>query len=189
MFVKALNLLVNSSYIAPVKFSNIDIEGPVVIEPNVFSDNRGYFLESYSREQFAKAGLDLDFVQDNQSLSQKGTLRGLHFQAPPYEQGKLVRAISGAVMDVVVDIRKNSPTYGKSYSIELTGENFRMFWVPPGFAHGFITLLDNTIFVINVQVSTIKRLKADCCGMTPTWISTEIFPSLYYRTKTSLIPG
>lgn len=93
------------------------------------------------------AGIHLNFVQDNQSLSQKGAVRGLHFQAPPFEQGKLVRVVKGAVRDVVVDIRKNSATYGQHFSIDLTEENQLMFWIPPGFAHGFETLEDNTIFL------------------------------------------
>ena len=122
------------------------LEGLLVIEPKVFKDHRGYFYESYNAEAFKQAGIEAVFVQDNQSLSQKGILRGLHFQAPPHAQGKLVRVIKGAVLDVVVDIRKNSPTYGQHFSIELTEENFKMFWIPPGFAHGFVTLEDHTIF-------------------------------------------
>lgn len=129
-----------------MEVKNIFIDGPLVIQPKVFYDERGYFYESYNNEAFIKAGIDVTFVQDNQSLSQKGAVRGLHFQAPPYEQGKLVRVIKGAVYDVVVDIRKNSPTYGKYYGIELTEENFTMFWIPPGFAHGFSTLKDDTVF-------------------------------------------
>lgn len=122
------------------------LKGLVVIKPKVFADARGYFFESYNQKVFKEAGLDLDFVQDNQSLSQKGVLRGLHFQAPPHAQGKLVRVITGAVYDVAVDIRKGSPTYGKWYGVELTEENKWMMYVPDGFAHGFLTLRDNTIF-------------------------------------------
>ena len=122
------------------------IEGLLVITPNVFKDDRGYFYESFNTSQWEKLGLKDEFVQDNQSLSGKGILRGLHFQAPPYAQGKLVRVIKGAVIDVAVDIRKDSPTYGESVSIELSEENFKMFWVPAGFAHGFLTLKDETIF-------------------------------------------
>ena len=122
------------------------IEGLLVINPKIFGDDRGYFFESWSEESFAKNGLDLDFVQDNQSLSSKGVLRGLHFQNPPFGQGKLVRVIKGAVLDVVVDIRKESTTYGQYFSIELNEENKTIFWIPPGFAHGFITLEDDTIF-------------------------------------------
>lgn len=122
------------------------IEGLLVIRPKVFEDDRGYFFESYNEKLLEQAGLHAKFVQDNQSLSQKDVLRGLHFQAPPFAQGKLVRVIKGSAMDVVVDIRKNSVTYGKSFSIELNEQNKTMLWVPEGFAHGFCTLLNNTIF-------------------------------------------
>ena len=122
------------------------IKGLKIIEPRVFEDSRGYFFESYNKELFINAGIDSDFVQDNQSLSEAGVLRGLHFQNPPYQQGKLVRVIKGAVLDIVVDIRKGSETYGKHFKIELTEENKIMFWIPPGFAHGFLTLKNNTIF-------------------------------------------
>ncbi len=124
----------------------IFMDGPLVLQPKVFYDERGYFYESYNTDAFKNAGIPDVFVQDNQSLSQQGALRGLHFQAPQFAQGKLVRVIKGAVYDVIVDIRKSSPTYGQHYGIELTEENFTMFWVPPGFAHGFVTLKDNTIF-------------------------------------------
>jgi dTDP-4-dehydrorhamnose 3,5-epimerase len=129
-----------------LEFKTISIDGPLIIQPKVFGDHRGYFFESYSNRDFDSAGLDLNFVQDNQSLSDKGVLRGMHFQKPPFEQGKLIRVIAGAVQDVIIDIRKTSPTYGQSYSIILSGENKTMFWIPPGFAHGFCTLEDNTIF-------------------------------------------
>jgi len=122
------------------------LKGLVVIKPRIFADDRGYFFESYNKNAFAAAGLDLEFVQDNQSLSQKDVLRGMHFQNPPHSQGKLVRVITGSVLDVVVDIRKKSPTYGQSYSLELTEKNKWMMYVPVGFAHGFLTLEDNTIF-------------------------------------------
>ncbi|AMS27202.1 dTDP-4-dehydrorhamnose 3,5-epimerase [Bacteroidetes bacterium UKL13-3] len=130
-----------------MEIEKVFIEGPLVIKPKVFSDSRGYFFESFSARFFKELGIDADFVQDNQSLSQKGTVRGLHFQANPYAQGKLVRVVQGAVLDVAVDIRKGSPTYGKHVDIELTADNKTMFWVPPGFAHGFSTLEDNTIFL------------------------------------------
>ncbi len=123
------------------------MEGPLVIEPQIFKDPRGYFFESYNQQKFIEAGISATFIQDNQSLSQKGAIRGLHFQAPPFAQGKLVRVAVGAVNDVVVDIRRESPTYGQFYSITLTGENNVMFWIPPGFAHGFETLEDNTLFL------------------------------------------
>ena len=122
------------------------MEGLLVIKPKIFRDDRGYFFESWSERSFSECGLDLNFVQDNQSLSSKGVLRGLHFQNPPFVQGKLVRVIKGAVIDVVVDIRKESSTYGQYFSIELNEENKTIFWIPPGFAHGFITLEDDTVF-------------------------------------------
>jgi dTDP-4-dehydrorhamnose 3,5-epimerase len=122
------------------------IKDLLIIHPKIFGDARGYFFESYNEEDFRKQGINVKFIQDNQSLSNEGVLRGLHFQAPPYDQGKLVRVITGAVLDVAVDIRKNSPTYGEHIGIELTAENKTMFYIPPGFAHGFLTLQDNTIF-------------------------------------------
>lgn len=129
-----------------MKIIKTPIQGLFVIEPKVHYDDRGYFFESYNKERFASHGLDMEFVQDNESKSSKGVLRGLHFQKPPYAQGKLVRVLQGRVRDVAVDIRKGSPTYGKYYSIELDSEKKNMFYIPEGFAHGFITLEDNTIF-------------------------------------------
>lgn len=122
------------------------IEGLVEIQPKVFRDDRGYFFESYNKSTFENLGIVADFVQDNQSLSQKWVLRGLHFQAPPFDQGKLVRVVSGKVWDVAVDIRKNSPTYGHWHAVTLDAQRMNMFWIPPGFAHGFVTLEDNTVF-------------------------------------------
>jgi len=118
----------------------------LIIKPSVFKDDRGYFFESYSKGKFMAQGIDQNFVQDNESKSMKGVLRGLHFQKPPFAQGKLVRVMKGAVIDVAVDLRKSSPTYGQWASIELTEDNKFMYWVPPGFAHGFATLEDNTVF-------------------------------------------
>jgi len=129
-----------------MNFERIAISGLCVVSPRVFDDPRGYFFESYSKKTFVEAGITDDFVQSNQSLSQKGVLRGLHFQTPPFAQSKLVRVIQGAVLDVAVDIRLNSPTYGQHYSIVLSEQNKKMFYVPVGFAHGFLTLEDNTIF-------------------------------------------
>lgn len=123
-----------------------EFEGLYIIQPKCFEDERGYFFESYNENEFKKAGLHLNFVQDNQSLSQKGVLRGMHFQNPPFAQGKLVRVIKGAVLDIVVDIRKKSPTFGKHFALELNEQNKTMLYIPEGFAHGFLTLQDNTIF-------------------------------------------
>lgn len=129
-----------------MKFIETEIEGLIIIEPDVFNDPRGYFFESYNRDKYIDAGLNYEFVQDNLSMSQKNVLRGLHFQKPPYEQGKLVQVVRGSVLDVAVDIRKNSPTYGQHHSLLLSAENKTQFFIPPGFAHGFVTLEDDTIF-------------------------------------------
>lgn len=123
-----------------------EIEGPVIIEPRVFGDARGFFFESWNAASFAAAGLHLTFLQDNHSRSQKGVLRGMHFQNPG-PQGKLVRVVRGAVFDVAVDLRASSPTFGKWTGVTLSAENQRLFWVPEGFAHGFLTLEDDTDFL------------------------------------------
>lgn len=123
-----------------------NIPGPLIIEPTVFGDDRGFFMESWNAADFAAAGLVLNFVQDNHSRSQKGVLRGMHFQNPQ-PQGKLVRVVRGAVFDAVVDLRGSSSTFGKWTSVVLSSENRRMFWVPEGFAHGFLTLEANTDFL------------------------------------------
>lgn len=127
------------------KFIETGIEGLTIVEPTVFGDDRGYFMETYSEREFADAGLPTCFVQDNQSKSRQGVLRGLHFQIK-HPQGKLVRALSGAVLDVAVDIRKNSPTFGQWRSCLLTEENKRQFYVPEGFAHGFSVLSQEAVF-------------------------------------------
>ena len=124
-----------------------DIEGVLIIEPKVFGDARGYFLESFNAKEFAeKTGLNISFVQDNESMSSYGVMRGLHFQRPPFTQSKLVRCVKGAVLDVAVDIRKGSPTYGKHVAVELTEDNHRQFFVPRGFAHGFAVLSETAVF-------------------------------------------
>lgn len=123
-----------------------DIDGVVIIEPRIFKDERGYFYESFSQREFEEKVCLTTFVQDNQSKSSYGVLRGLHFQKPPYCQSKLVRCIKGAVLDVAVDIRKGSPTFGKHVAVELTEENHRQFFVPRGFAHGFAVLSEEAVF-------------------------------------------
>jgi dTDP-4-dehydrorhamnose 3,5-epimerase len=130
---------------ADIKVIETSIKDLVIIEPRVFPDARGYFMETYQQEVFANAGLAMQFVQDNQSMSHKGVLRGLHLQTK-FSQGKLVRVISGEVYDVGVDLRKGSPTYGKYEGVILSGENKRMFYVPEGFAHGFLVLSEEAIF-------------------------------------------
>jgi len=123
-----------------------DIDGPLILEPKVFGDERGFFMESWNATSFAEIGLDVTFVQDNHSRSQKGVLRGMHFQNPA-PQGKLVRVVRGAVFDAIVDLRQSSPTFGQWTGVLLSAENKRMFWVPEGFAHGFLTLEDDTDFL------------------------------------------
>ncbi len=129
-----------------MKIIETAIPGPVIIEPRVFGDARGFFMETWNAAQFADQGLDLDFVQDNHSRSQKGVLRGLHFQKPG-AQGKLVRVARGAVFDVAVDLRRSSEHFGQWIGVELSQQNKRMLWVPEGFAHGFLTLEDDTDFL------------------------------------------
>jgi dTDP-4-dehydrorhamnose 3,5-epimerase len=129
-----------------MEIEHFSIPTIALIKPTVFEDSRGYFFESYSKNKFIEAGIHDDFVQSNQSLSQKGVLRGLHFQIPPFAQSKLVRVIKGSVLDVAVDIRKNSPTYGEHISLVLSEHNKHMLYIPEGFAHGFLTLEDETIF-------------------------------------------
>ncbi len=128
----------------PFKFARLEIPALVLVEPQIFGDERGYFLEFYKHSDFLRAGIDEHFVQDNHSRSAKGVLRGLHYQKAPHAQGKLVRCLQGAIFDVAVDIRKGSPTYGKWVGWELSGENRQMLYVPAGFAHGFLTLRDDT---------------------------------------------
>jgi dTDP-4-dehydrorhamnose 3,5-epimerase len=125
---------------------NSPIPDLLIIKPKVFEDARGYFYESYNAALFQQHNVDVNFVQDNQSLSQKNVLRGLHFQNPPHAQGKLVRVIKGSILDVVVDIRKKSPTYGQHFNIELNEKNKIQLWIPVGFAHGFLTLENDTVF-------------------------------------------
>jgi dTDP-4-dehydrorhamnose 3,5-epimerase len=127
-------------------FIKTSIDGVTIIEPTVFGDARGYFMETYSKRDFAEGGIDVDFVQDNESRSRKGVLRGLHFQKKN-PQGKLVRVIEGEVFDVAVDLRKNSPTFGKWEGVVLSAENKKQFYIPEGFAHGFVVLSETAAFV------------------------------------------
>lgn len=124
-----------------------EIDGVLIVEPKVFGDSRGYFFESFNANEFkAKTGLDITFVQDNESMSGYGVMRGLHFQRPPFTQSKLVRCVRGRVLDVAVDIRKGSPTYGRHVAVELTEDNHRQFFIPKGFAHGFAVLSETAVF-------------------------------------------
>ena len=137
------------------------LEGVFIIEPRVFGDNRGYFFESFNKRDFQQlTGIEVDFVQDNESLSSYGVLRGLHFQRPPMAQSKLVRVVKGRVLDVAVDIRSGSPTYGQHVAVELTGDNHRQFFMPRGFAHGFSVLSDEAVF----QYKCDNYYAPDCEG-------------------------
>jgi len=131
-----------------MQFTQTKLEGVWLVKPQVFQDERGFFLESYSQKKFQEQGIEANFVQDNHSKSvKKGVLRGLHFQNPPFAQAKLVRVVKGSVYDVVLDLRKNSPTFGQWEGFTLSAENFNMLYIPKGFAHGFCTLEDNTEFL------------------------------------------
>jgi dTDP-4-dehydrorhamnose 3,5-epimerase len=134
-----------------MNFIKTEIPEVIIIEPKVFGDNRGYFLESYNQKRFEEVVGKTSFLQDNESKSSKGVLRGLHFQKPPFEQAKLVRCIEGEVLDVAVDIRKNSKTYGQHVAVLLSGENKRQLFVPRGFAHGFLVLSDSATFAYKVD--------------------------------------
>lgn len=133
-----------------MKFISTPLEGLLIIEPKVFLDERGFFYESFNESLMIEHGIKGPFIQDNQSVSHKNVLRGLHFQVPPHQQGKLIRVVNGSVLDIVVDIRKNSPSYGKHFSLELNARENKMLWIPEGFAHGFIALEDHTVFLYKV---------------------------------------
>lgn len=139
-------LFASTQNIIAMEILETGIPDLLIVKPQVFEDHRGYFFESYNKEKFLQKGIDQNFVQDNESKSARNVLRGLHFQKPPFAQGKLVRVMKGAVLDVAVDIRKMSPTYGKWASLVLSESNKWMYWIPPGFAHGFVTLEDDTVF-------------------------------------------
>jgi dTDP-4-dehydrorhamnose 3,5-epimerase len=129
-----------------LKILKTELEGVLIIEPDFFPDSRGFFFESFNKKKYEDAGMNFEFVQDNISKSNKGTVRGLHYQVGEFAQGKLCQVLTGSVMDVAVDIRSGSPTYGKHVAVELTGANHKQIWIPPGFAHGFSVLEDDTIF-------------------------------------------
>lgn len=130
-----------------MKVTETELAGVVILEPRVFGDARGYFFEAWNRERMREIGLDAEYLQDNESMSARGVLRGLHYQLPPYSQAKLVRVVRGRVLDVVVDIRRGSPTFGRHVALELSGDRKRMLFIPRGFAHGFLALEEETIFV------------------------------------------
>ncbi|WP_028574197.1 dTDP-4-dehydrorhamnose 3,5-epimerase [Desulfonatronovibrio hydrogenovorans] len=158
-----------------MKLSPTSFPGLFVVLPKVFQDHRGFFMEFYSKKTYADQGLDLDFVQDNHALSSsKGVLRGLHFQVPPMDQAKLVRVTRGAVQDVVVDLRSDSPTYGKWFSIELSASNFKQLLIPRGFAHGYLTLEENTEFQYKVDAfydpECERGIRYDDPGLKINWL-------------------
>jgi dTDP-4-dehydrorhamnose 3,5-epimerase len=142
-------------------FIKTDFPGLIVFEPKVFGDHRGYFYESYNAKSFKEGGINADFVQDNQARSTYGVLRGLHYQLGEHAQAKLVRVIEGTVLDVVVDLREGSPTYGKSYGIELSAENKRQLFVPRGFAHGYVVLSETAEFFYKCDNFYNKEVKGD----------------------------
>jgi dTDP-4-dehydrorhamnose 3,5-epimerase len=170
-----------------MKFIKTEISDVYIIEPSVFGDSRGYFLESFNLEKFEENVYPIKFVQDNESKSSKGVLRGLHFQKPPFNQAKLVRCIEGRVMDVAVDIRKGSPTYGKHVAIELTGENKRQLFVPRGFAHGFVVLSESATFAYKVDNSYAPEydsgIKYDDSDLNINWGLTENEVQLSVKDK------
>lgn len=129
-----------------MNFIQTDIKDVIIVEPKIFTDSRGYFFETYVKKRYIENGIKVDFIQDNESKSSYGVIRGLHYQTPPFAQSKLVRVISGKVLDVAVDIRKSSPTFGKYVAVELSDENKRQLFIPVGFAHGFAVLSDEVIF-------------------------------------------
>jgi len=154
-----------------MKITKFDIAGPMLIEPRLFGDDRGYFYESFRSDKFNEAaGQTFDFVQDNQSFSAaKGTVRGLHYQSAPFAQDKLVRCLSGAIVDIIVDVRAGSPTFGQHLRVELTGENHHQFFVPKGFLHGFSTLVENSL----VSYKVTNYYSSDCDGNVM-WNSPEL---------------
>lgn len=134
-----------------MNFEELRLPGLYLITPQVFDDERGFFKETYSKSKFANAGIDVEFVQDNDSFSKKDVIRAFHYQLPPFAQAKLVKVIRGKVLDVVIDIRKNSPTFGKHEVVHLSDENYQLLYVPTGFAHGFVTLTDDVYFQYKVS--------------------------------------
>ena len=166
-----------------MKVTSTAIADVLIIEPKVFGDERGFFYESFNQEAFNKAtGTSLQFVQDNHSRSAKGVLRGLHYQLPPFAQGKLVRVTRGSVWDVAVDIRKSSPTFGQWVGIELNEDNHKQFWIPPGFAHGFVVLSDTADFLYKTTAyyspTHDRGIRWDDPAVGIAWPSTGVAPQL-----------
>lgn len=159
------------------------IQGVLILEPRVFGDNRGFFLESFNQRSFnASTGLDLNFVQDNHSRSTRGVLRGLHYQLPPHEQGKLVRVVRGSVFDVAVDIRRDSPSFGQWVGMELTEDNHRQLWIPPGLAHGFLVTSESADFLYKTTAYYAPEHERSIAWNDPdlaiSWPALDLAPSL-----------
>lgn len=165
-----------------MKIEKAGIPGLLVIYPDVYRDDRGYFFESYNIERLRDAGFEAEFKQDNESCSSRGVIRGLHLQAPPFTQGKLVRVVSGSVIDVAVDLRKKSPHFGRWYSIFLSATEKKMFWIPEGFAHGFAALEDNTI--LNYKCTEVYHPEAEICLL---WNDPVI--AIDWKTENPLVSG
>lgn len=140
-----IELTTDNRQLLTMNIETTPIQDLIIINPTVFEDERGYFMESYNQQKFAELGITIDFVQDNQSFSKQGTLRGLHYQNPPYAQTKLVRVLQGEIIDVAVDVRKNSPTYGQHFAIRLSDENKKQLLIPQGFAHGFSVISETAV--------------------------------------------
>jgi dTDP-4-dehydrorhamnose 3,5-epimerase len=170
-----------------MKFIKTAIPDVYIIEPSVFGDDRGYFLESFNLEKFEENMFPIKFIQDNESKSSRGVLRGLHFQKPPYAQAKLVRCIKGCVIDVAVDIRKGSPTYGKHISVELSGKNKRQLFVPRGFAHGLSVLSESAVFAYKVDNRYVPEsdsgIRYDDKGLNIDWGLKEEDVQLSFKDK------
>lgn len=175
----------------PFSITPTPLPGLLVVQPKAFGDARGFFKETFNLRDFAALGLPTAWDQDNVSLSRRGTVRGLHFQAPPHAQGKLVQALRGHVRDVVVDIRKSSPTYGQHFAIDLTDENHTMLWVPPGFAHGFAVISPEALFAYKVTGLYNKEaeggLRWDCPALAIDW-GLPVAESILSE-KDQLLPG
>lgn len=151
------------------------IDGVVILEPRIFKDDRGYFFESFNQREFEEKVCKTTFVQDNESKSSYGVLRGLHFQQAPFAQSKLVRVVKGAVLDVAVDIRKGSPTFGQHVAVELTEDNHRQFFIPRGLAHGFSVLSEEVVFSISVIIFMLRIVRVPLPGMIRIWVLTGVF--------------
>ena len=174
----------------PFQMHSTPIEGLLVIEPKVFVDERGFFMESFKASDFARFGVTQNFVQDNHSKSKKGVIRGLHFQRTPHAQGKLVRVTHGCAWDVAVDLRKDSPTFGIWYAVELSADNHLLFWIPEGFAHGFLALEDETELLYKSTTEYHQASDAGICWNDPDigvqWPDIGVSPIL--STKDATLP-